>query len=493
MKKQFLILAFLVTGTLSARAQYAGKNMDSLFRATAAKGLLNGNVLVAQEGKIIYQQSFGLADFEQKKPHYPSTSFQLASLSKVFTAIAVLQQYERGKLKLDDAYSKYFPLFPYKDITIRGLLSHSSGLSDQDLEGAFADFKRKNHREPNNQDLLQVIAAANVKMTLPPGQKWWYCNLGYELLANLVEKVSGISFEQYLEKNILQPAGMKDTYLKLPATPARTATANNYDYTSRYAPEKVKVNYTEEAFGHSNLYSTTGDLFKLDQALYGNRLLKPATLAIAFTPDKWKDGSDNLVWANIGGMGQALDGLGWFIFKDQSMGKTVWHAGGMQGAVTIMLRNIGRKQTVILLDNAGSEGLYKTALNTLKLLNGQPLLPVKKNLSKIYGRTMMKDGIDHAMALLLQLKADTASYNLSEDDMNNLGYAMLSGKELAQALETLKVNCLLYPESDNVYNSYGEALAKAGRKEDAIAMYRRSLAINPKNEDSQQALQALLK
>ncbi|WP_121197756.1 serine hydrolase domain-containing protein [Mucilaginibacter gracilis] len=467
--------------------------MDSMFRATAAQGLLNGNVLVAQEGKIIYQQSFGLADFEQKKLHDPSTSFQLASLSKVFTAIAVLQQYEKGKLQLDDAYSKYFPSFPYKDIAIRGLLSHSSGLSDQDLDGAFADFEKKNHREPNNRDLLPVIAAANVKMKLSPGQKWWYCNLGYELLANLVEKVSGTTFAQYLEKNILGPAGMNDTYLKLPETAARAATANNYDYASRYAPEKIRVNYTEEAFGHSNLYSTTGDLFRLDQALYGNRLLKPATLAIAFSPDKWKDGSDNLVWTNIGGMGQALDGLGWFIFKDQSMGKTVWHAGGMQGAVTILLRDIGRKQTVILLDNAGSEGLYKTALNALKTLNGQPLLPVKKNLSKIYGREMMKDGMDHAMALLLQLKADTAGYNLNEDDMNNLGYAMLAGKQQAQALETLKVNCLLYPESDNVYNSYGEALAKAGRKEDAIAMYRRSLAINPKNEDSQQALQALLK
>lgn len=493
MKKQLFLLVYLLAGSLSLLAQDVAKNIDSLFRATAAKGLFNGNVLVAQDGKVLYRQSFGYADFENKKTHDASTSFQLASLSKVFTAIAVLQQYEKGKLKLDDAYSKYFPAFPYKDITIRQLMSHSSGLSDQDLGAAFADFENKNHCEFNNRDILPVIAAANVKLELAPGQKWWYCNLGYELLANLVEKVSKTPFAQYLDKYILQPAGMKDTYLKLPATPARAATANNYDYASRYAPEKVKVNYTEEAFGHSNIYSTTGDLLKLDQALYGDRLLKQATLALAFSPDKWKNGSDNSVWMNIGGMGQAFDGLGWFIFKDQAMGKTVWHTGGMQGAVTIMLRDIGREQTVIMLDNSGSEGMYKTALNALKTLNGQPLLPVKKNLSKLYGRAMMKDGIDHATALLLQLKTDTANYNLSEDDMNNLGYAMIAGKQILQGLETLKVNCLLYPESDNVYNSYGEALAKTGKKADAIAMYRRSLAINPKNEDSEKALQELLK
>ncbi|WP_129716176.1 hypothetical protein [Pedobacter sp. SYP-B3415] len=106
---------------------------------------------------------------------------------------------------------------------------------------------------------------------------------------------------------------------------------------------------------------------------------------------------------------------------------------------------------------------------------------------------MMEGGADHAMAVLQTLKADTANYNLNENDMNNLGYAFLADKQQTQGLETLKINCLLFPQSDNVYNSYGEALAGAGKKCDAIAMYRKSLVINPKNEDSKKALQALLK
>ena len=185
------------------------------------------------------------------------------------------------------------------------------------------------------------------------------------------------------------------------------------------------------AYGHSNIVSTTGDLFKLDQALYQQHLLKQSTMDLAFSPAKWKDGADNVVWANIGGMGQSLDGLAWFTFKDQSMGKIVWHAGGKLGAVTILLRDLDRQQTVILLDNTGSEGLYKTALNTLKILNGQPLVPNKKNLSRIYVRAMMEAGADHAMAVLQTLKTDTSGYNLKEDDMNELGYALLAGKEQA--------------------------------------------------------------
>lgn len=490
----------MLCGLTSAisQAQEEASRLDSFYQTIAARDMLNGNVLVAQEGKISYSQSFGYADFEQKRLNEAGTGFQLASLSKVFTAIAVLQLNERGKLRLDDPFSRYFPAFPYRGITIRQLLSHTSGLSDQDLDAAFTDFERKNGRRPGNNDLVPVIAAANIKLKLPPGEKWWYCNLGFELLATLVEHTSEMPFDHYLEKYILKPAGMKDTYLKMPGISARAGKANNYDYEFRYSPVKVRVDldkpdYTEMTFGHSNMVSTIGDLFKLDEALYGQVLLKRQTLDMAFTPEKLKNGAENEVWMNIGGMGRALDGLGWFIFKDGSMGKTVWHAGGMQGAVTILLRNISRKQTVIILDNAGSEGLYKTALNALHILNGEALIPNKRNLSRVYGRAMMEGGADHAMAVLQTLKGDTANYNLSENDMNNLGYAFLGGKMQAQALETFKVNCLLYPQSDNVYNSYAEALAGAGKKQDAIILYRKSMELNPNNEESEKALRELLK
>lgn len=500
MERKIIPLLLLLLIARPGRAQTVSTRLDSLFRETAARDMFNGNVLVAQHGRVIYQQSFGYSDFEQKRPNDSKTGFQLASLSKVLTAIAVLQQYEKGKLNLDDYLTKYFPAFPYKDITISQLLSHTSGLSDQELTKAFTQFETKNKRRPNNNDLVSIVASAKPKRKLAPGQKWWYCNLGYELLATLVERTSGMSFDRYLSNHVFKPAGMTRTYVIVPGMNVENMRlkANNYDYEFRYSPTRIRVDqdkpdYTENTYGHSNVVSTTGDLLKLDQALYTARLVKPQTLKRAFAPAKLADGSDNAVWMNIGGMGPAFDGLGWFIFKDQSAGKTVWHAGGMQGAVTILLRNIDRNQTVIMLDNNGSEGIYKTALNALQILNNRPLIPNKKNLSKIYGRALMGVGVDHASSLLLTLRTDTAHFNLTEDDMNNLGYAFLAEGQRTQALETFKVNCLLYPSSDNVYNSYGEALLQAGQNEDAIAMYRKSLVLNPGNEDSRKALKQLQK
>jgi len=155
------------------------------------------------------------------------------------------------------------------------------------------------------------------------------------------------------------------------------------------------------------------------------------------------------------------------------------------------LRNITKKQTVVLLDNTNSEGLYRRALSALNILNGKPVLPVRKSLTKIYGRALMEKGADFAAVRLNQLKADAENYNLSENDMNNMAYEMLENGYPRQALETFKINTLLFSASDNVYESYGEGLLKTGKKEEAVAMFKKSLEINPDNEDAQKMLKKI--
>lgn len=494
MKRIVTVIILLPLIANAAYTQDKAARLDSLFTMLAAQGRFNGNALVAEKGTVIYSGSFGYSNMEQKKHNDQQTAFQLASLSKVFTAVSVLQLAESSKLKLEDPLAKYFPQFPYSGITIEQLLSHSSGLSDQDLSTAVEDFEKKQGRRHSNADLIPLIAKADVKLKLAPGEKWWYCNLGYELLAALAEKISGLKFEKYLEQNIFRKAGMTHTYLDIKGTHALHAgKAFNYDYPYPYSVKRVRMDldkpdYMEAAYGHSNIVSTTADLLRFDQALYGNRLLKTRMIEQAFKPATLKNGTQNTVWMNIGGMGKALDGLGWFIFADQRSGKTVWHAGGMQGAVTIMLRNVSKKQTVILLDNTGSEGLYKSALNAMHIINNQPQVMNKRNLSRIYGRGLMEKGPDHAMALLQTSLADTLNFHLGENDMNNLGYAFLSNGLHSKALETLKVNCLLFPLSDNAFNSYAEALAESGQKDEARLMFQKSVALNPGNEESKKAL-----
>jgi len=492
----YAIISFL---TFSASAQNPQQKLDQYFTALSKSDMFNGSVLVAENGEVIYQKSFGYAKFEKQSLNENTTSFQIASVSKIFTAMAILQLIEKKKLQLDDPYIKYFPEFPYPGITIRQLLSHSSGMSDQDVSVAIADYDKKIGGKHTNTQLVRLLAEAKVELKLVPGEKWWYSNTGYELLATLVEKLSKKQFYRYLSQNIFMPAGMKNTYLKSDFLPQHdTATlANNYDFEFRYSPNRIKITgaksyYNEASYGCSDVISTTNDLLLFDDALYSGKLISKAALEQAYLPAILNDRTKNFVWKNIGGMGDAFDGLGWFVFADSTAGKMVWHAGGIQGCATIFLRNITRHQTVILLDNTSSEGLYKSGLNAMNILNNMPLLPVKKSLAKIYGKALMGKGEIVATCLLNEYKNDSSRFSLSENDFNNLGYDFLSNNLIPQALKTFKINTFLFPDSDNTYNSYAEALQQAGKKQEAIMMYKKSLQLNPENKESQRALQLLM-
>ncbi|MDC0666901.1 serine hydrolase domain-containing protein [Nannocystis radixulma] len=469
--------------------------LDAYFAALANAGEFNGAVLVAERGQVVYQRAFGHADFEARRANTNDTEFEMASIAKVFTAVAVLQLKEQGRLGLDDPLAKYFPAFPYEAITIRQLLSHSSGLSDQDLAPAFAAYKaRIAPQRLSMNDLVPVLAEAKVDLKLRPGEKWWYCNLGYRLLALLVQDLSGESFDRYLKAHILRPAGMRRTYLKTVAI-HRADTPNlarNYDYPFRYSSQRVRLDYDEEAtFGDAGVVSTTGDMLRLDRALRDGRLLKPETLREAYTPARLADGGPDFVWLNIGGMGEADDGLGWFVFRDAHDGRIVWHTGGMPGCATLFLRNLDKDQVVVVFDNTGGEGLYKKGLSAMRLLNGEPPVAFTRSLARVYGRTLMADGADAAFVKLQDLRDQPERYALGENDLNNLGYQFLEQGHTAQALETFRINAALHAQSDNAYNSYGEALEKAGRIDEAVAMYRKSLRLNPDNTDSAEALKRL--
>lgn len=492
MKIHLISLLFLLM-TLKSYAQDVRSKLDSFYTSLTKEGRLNGNVLVAEGEHVVYHKSFGYADFEEMKSNNIRTAFQLASLSKPFTAIAVLQLADQRKLNLEDELKKYFPNFPYPGITISQLLSHSSGVSDQDLGQALAIFEKVNGHPHTNAELLQFLAGHPVSFKLAPGQKWWYSNLGYELLACLVEKVSGESFDRYLAQHIFKPADMKKTYLLSAPEAQQTYQAKNYDYPKFYATDRTRIDqtaadYRERAYGHSNIVSTCEDLLKLVNHYFDGSLIKPGTVNKAIKGTRLENGQPNAVWMNIGGLGNTVDGLGWFIFTEPENKGQLFHAGGMAGAVTILLYDIEKKQTVIILDNTGSEGIYRNAQNGMRILNRQPITPAKRNLAKLYGRWLVSKGEKIAVEMLESNKKDTANFMLTENDMNNLGYAFLGDKLYSNAIAVFKLNCTLFPISDNAWNSYGEALEQIGQTKEAEEMYVKSLHLNPVNSDSQKAL-----
>jgi CubicO group peptidase (beta-lactamase class C family) len=498
-----LIIFVLSIFTVShAQQQSDALRLDSLFSSIASYGQLNGNVLVAQMGRPIYRRSFGFADYTKKIPNAPASGFTLASISKLFTSTAILQLAERGKLKLDEAVGKYLAGFPFQGITIRHLLSHTSALPDYDLFDA--QLKNDTTKVFTNADVIPALIGWKNPLGFAPGASWQYSNINYCLLALIVEKCSGMPFRTYIERNIFKVAGMEHTYFvgKGNKIDIQNKTAN-HDYKDMFALNVEDVEgidrfrwrlYNMNGLeGQGNVVSITSDMLRFDQALYTGRLLNASSLSLAFTPTRLSDGS--LANASIG-LGKATFGLGWFILDDQRHGKIVFHTGGLPGALTILLRNVDRRQTVMVFDNQFSVGIYRNGLNALRILNREKVVVVRQSVVRGFAKVLMEKGIDAAFVKLMELRADSVHYTLSEDDLNDFGLRLLYQAKFPGheqfSLEVLRMNIIFFPSGFNTYDSYAEALAHLGRKEEAIVMYRRSLALNPDNLSGASALKKLL-
>ena len=482
--------------------QNTPQRLDSLFNSLYTYKEINGNILIGEMGKIIYEKSFGYANFEKKISHSNSSEFTLSSISKVFTSSAILQLRDKGKLKIDDHFVKYFPDFPFPDISIRNLLSHTSGLPDYELYAE--QFKKYPNKILSNWDILPSLKNWKEPLHFKPGEKWEYSNTNFCLLALLVEKLSGVDFKKYIQKYIFAPAEMKNTYFQTDTINNSSKQKSiNYEYPWLFSSEMQNVDslnkyrwrlYNASGFvGQGNIITTAEDMLKFDDALYSGKILKASTLNEAFSPTKLNSGEN----ANAGrSLGKASYGLGWFVLEDTSSGKIVWHTGGQPGGLCIYMRNLSKKQTVLMFDNTFNISLYGNGFNAMAILDHKPVKIIRKSLIREYGISLIKNGVDGAFCRLSELRADSIHFSFNEDDMNELGLQLLYAATFKEhndlALEVLKLNTLFFPSSFNTYDSYGEALAKLNKVKEAIIMYTKSLQLNPDSEGGKRALKDLL-
>jgi CubicO group peptidase (beta-lactamase class C family) len=505
-----LIIALACSGNSEIFAQTVTKNLDELFNSEQTPAYLNGNVLVGENGKIIYRKSFGHADLLTKAPNTNDSTFQTASISKVFTSTAILQLRDKGKLKLTDAVVKFLPDFPYPNITIQNLLSHTSGLPNLELyEPA---VKANPELVIANKDIIPALKTHNKPLKFQPGEKWNYSNSNYVLLALIVEKAGNLSFPEYLKKFIFQPAGMRGTYVRVAGSQtADRELVKNHTLPVMYQtiPQDVETVKLKDGvrmwriryetynlgatFGDQNVISTVEDLFKFDQALYSEKLLKFSTIEEAFTPTRLNGGEVFIDDFGIPFGKKCSYGLGWIVCDDPRFGKIVGHDGFNRGIASIFYRNVTKKQTVIMFDNTAGRGFNGKAASVVNILNGEKPLPLnlKNSIAREFGETLLNDGIEAAILRFNELRKDPALYYLDEKEMNLLGYDFLFNDYKPQSLEAFKLNALLFPESFNVYDSYGESLAATGRKAEAILMYKKAIALNPNSEGSRKALKLL--
>jgi CubicO group peptidase (beta-lactamase class C family) len=502
----FLLLPFFICCIVQrSQAQSREAALDSFFTTLNNNGDINGSILLKEKGKIVFEKSFGYRDVANQLPNTENTVFQLASISKTFTSIAILQLMEKKKLSLNDKLAKYIPGFLYKEITILHLLSHTSGLPDG-YEIFDPYITPYTDTVFTIKDIVPTLISRQLKLQFNPGEQWSYCNINFNLLALLIENITGMKYQEYLQKNVFIPAGMKSTFIKTSNTNINKISniAYNYDQAKLSSSSKVRVDSfarpvfksefkTIDLVGSTNVYSSTIDLAKYDEALYSGKLLTMKSLELAFTPVKLNDGKN----AESGNFRQKFfQGLGWFILADTSMGKIVWHTGGVPGGLTMFMRNIDRHQMLAVLDNMHSKRLYFNAMQSMRILNKIKVdLPVKEvaSISIKYGELLIQHGPDFAFSKLIEMKADKIHYKLDEDELNEMAYEFFGDGKQALAFEVLRTAIFLFPKSDNLYNSYGELLVKSGSKEGGIIMYKESLILNPKNENSIKSLEKLEK
>jgi len=298
-----------------------------------------GNIILALNGKIVFEQCFGYADISQKKMNDTKTSFQLASVSKQFTAMGIAILKEKGKLKYDDLVKKYIPEFPYDNITIRNLLSHTSGLTNYVWQ---IENNWKESRMPDNEDLIKLYTKHTLPLNFRPGARFKYCNTGYAFLASVIERVSGKSYATFLKENIFDVLCMDNTYVF-----QKDVFDTLPDLALSYVKRRGKLTHYENdnsdgIVGDKGIYSSVEDLLKWDAALYGDILLPQKSINELFRKNVTNKG-DSILY-----------GMGWRLPKT-SYPQMVYHNGWWHGNKATIRRYISDKNTLIVLNNTNQK------------------------------------------------------------------------------------------------------------------------------------------
>jgi CubicO group peptidase (beta-lactamase class C family) len=357
------ILVFLATTTLQASSQLPEEApahaMDSLFSGIIRPGEPGVSVLVKKDGKILFEKGYGVRDLRTGERIDPQTNFRLASVTKQFTAMAIMLLVHDGKLHYDDHLTDIFPDFPPygKDITIRHLLNHTSGLPD------YAEIMEQQEKtggpkwSPDHQiqdaEVLALLKAQPVGR-FAPGARWEYSNSGYVVLGLIVAKASGMPYGRFLQKRIFAPLKMKHSLVYEKGKKEITRRAFGH---SKEDDKLVETDQspTSATLGDGGIYANVEDLAKWDEGLEKHTLLGEMEMQPALTPVRLADGSEphwppNPHASNPPEPPAVLYGFGWFLDAYKGRARN-YHDGGTMGFRTTIQRFVGDHFTIVVLSN----------------------------------------------------------------------------------------------------------------------------------------------
>lgn len=333
---------------------------ERVYNNILVKSGFSGGIIVAKNGKIIFEDYRGYANYKTKESITSNSAMHIASVSKTFTAIAILQLKEKGKVYLDADVRNYLPSFPYANISVKNLLSHRSGLPNyvhlmagnnvvitrqKNKRGKWITYKKVIRNEfqkglVTNKDLLKFLIDKHPPIEALPNKKFNYCNTNFALLALIVENITKKDFPTYVKQNIFDPLGMHDSYV------FSIKDTSNYSPSYKYNNVPYGIEKLDCVYGDKNVYSTPRDLLLWDQALYNNSVISQESLQLAFTPySHEKPGIHNY------GLGFRL-----FTYPEATI---PYHNGWWHGNNAVFTRLVNDSATIIVLGNRFNTKIYK--------------------------------------------------------------------------------------------------------------------------------------
>jgi CubicO group peptidase (beta-lactamase class C family) len=452
------LLLFLIPATYGQQSKTA--EIDSLIHRANRIGVFNGNVLVTDHDKVVYHTAIGIADASGKTPLTEQHRFIIGSISKEFSAVGIMILEQEGKLSLQDKVSKYLPDLPSwaDSIQIIHLLQYTSGLPQINWSTV-----------KSSADVMADLKKLKRLNTIP-GKSYDYNNNCIFLLRNIIEKISGLTYGQFVAKRLYAPVKMKTALVDPTETTPLMAKAFNKD--------KVQDSMKIFMIPYGGTPAVTlKDLYKWSETLNNFRLLSPAAtrkILMPFAPGH-----------------QA--GLGGGTMEGDKMVSHV-HDGTGSNYQALLVSEPVKGRTVILLTNNTQWNLYDFNNAIQAILDGKPYSQPKRSVFLLLADHLDKLNGEQLRSLYQELKKtkSEAEYGFDQElTLNMIGYYLMSKNRLDDAITIFEYNTILFPSSGNVYDSLGEAYYKKGDKTNALVNYKRSLQLDPANENAKGIIKEL--
>jgi CubicO group peptidase (beta-lactamase class C family) len=418
-----------------------------------------GTILVARDGVPLVSKGYGMASVELQVPNRPDTVFRVASLTKQFTAMAIMQLQEQGKLRIGDPVCKYLTDCPaaWQPITLRHLLTHGSGIPNVSSLPEWDEvLGRRTYRR---RDFVRLFR--DLPLQFAPGEKFKYSNSGYFLLGLVIERASGKSYGDYLHDHVFGPLGMTHSLFddNRNLVPGRAT-----GYYSR-GTDFISAPFIDPTttFAAGGITSTTGDLLLWDQALYTDKLVSRRALDEMFT-------------ANQGGYG-----YGWQVGEKFGR-RRLDHSGSYNGFSAYILRFPDDRVSVIVLSNSDRASAGRTGTNLAAIVFGEEYKLPTAQLRDLLWDTVVSKGTDAAIRQYRELRrTQPEAHDYGDEVLVELGYDLADGRKLDEAAAIFNFNLELHPESAYSYDGLADVADERGETAKAVAYFEKSLSLDPTN------------